>query len=65
MILNFRFLSQLRLGVSFKWEWNKTTIVNQKIGGDSDVDLKNFGFAFFSVFIYLTVQYAYKEVFIV
>ena len=51
--------------MSFKWKWNKITIVNQKIGGDSDVDLKNFGFAFFSVFIYLIVQYAYKEVFIV
>ena len=75
MPLNFRFLSQfkaglrqhffLRQGVSFKWKWNKTTIVDQKIGGDSDVDLKNFGFCLFSVFISLTVQYAYKEVFIV
>ena len=51
--------------MSFKLKWNKTTIVDQKIGGDSDVNLKNFGFAFFSVYIYLTVQYAYKEVFIV
>ena len=49
----------LRQGVSFKWKWNKSTIVDQKIGRDSDVDLKNFGFCLFSVFIYLTVQYAY------
>ena len=34
-----------------------------RLGGDSDVDLKNFGFCLFSVFISLTVQYAYKEVF--
>ena len=29
----------LRQGVSFKWRWNKTTIVDQKIGGDSDIEL--------------------------
>ena len=75
MILNFTFLSQFKAGlrqqfffwdgVSLKLKWNETTIVDQKIGGDSDVDLKNFGFCLFSVFISLTVQYAYKEVFIV